>query len=406
MVIEMNALKTILLAVVLVLLGDGIRNKCKIFVKYCIPSSVIGGLIFAIITLILHKSGIVNFKFDKTMETFFMNIFFAASGTAAGLGLLKTGSKKVGIFVVLAAVLAFLQNAVAVGVGKVVGVTPLIALMTGSIPMTGGHGNAASFAPIAESFGAQGAVAVAVAAATFGLVAGSIFGGPIGNSIVKKYGMGNKSNVGKSLEAETRESMAATKQKFFLDKKTGITAAFIVLASLGVGQFIFDGAKVALPGVTLPIHVMCMLAGLIVRNVYDAVQKPTSEALYEQMDIYGDIALSLFVTMAIMTMKLWELAALAVPMMILLFAQVILAYIFVRFVTYRAMGKDYDAAIMAVGHFGFGMGAVPVSMTTMKTVCDKYSYSKLAFFVVPIVGGLFSNFTNAAIITAFLNWFK
>lgn len=405
MILEMNSLKTILLAVILVVFGDVVRNKVKILVKLCIPSSVVGGLLFAILALVLNQAGIVEFKFDGTMQTFFMNIFFAASGCAAGLGLLKTGSKKVLIFVGLAALLAFLQNVLAVGVGSLLNVNPLIALMTGSIPMTGGHGNAASFGPMAEGFGATGALSVAVAAATFGLVTGSIFGGPIGDRIVKKHKIADEANdiMENRLEVEATENV---KHKFILDHKSGVTAALIILASVGVGQFIFDGAKVLLPGVTLPIHVMCMLGGLIVRNLYDVIKKPKNDVLYELMDIYGEIALAMFVTMAIMTMKLWELAGLAGPLLILLAAQVVLAYIFVTQVTYKVMGRDYDAAIMAVGHFGFGMGAVPVSMTTMKTVCDKYKMSKLAFFVVPIVGGLFSNFTNAAIITAFLNFFK
>lgn len=403
MEIVMNPLKTILLAVILVVVGDKIRANSKLMDKYCIPAAVIGGLLFSILTLVLNQFGICTFKFDGTMQTFFMNIFFAASGCAAGLGLLKTGSKKVVIFVVLAAVLAFLQNVLSVGLGAILNVEPLIALMTGSIPLTGGHGNSASFGPIAESFGAKGALGFAIASATYGLIVGSIFGGPIGNRLVVKYNLANNVKVDDSIPEET---VAAVKEKYLLDKKTALTGAFIVLASVGVGQYIFDWAKVALPGVTLPIHVMCMLAGVIVRNLYDYIKKPNNPALYEQMDIYGDIALALFVTMATMTMRLWELAELAIPIMVILLAQLVMIYLFVTQITFRVMGKDYDAAIMAVGHFGFGTGAVPVSMTTMKTVCDKYSYSKLAFFVVPIVGGLFSNFTNAAIITAFLNFFK
>lgn len=402
--IEMNMLKTLLLAVVLLIIGKQIRSKFQIFVKYCIPSAVIGGLLFSFITLILYKTGTANFTFDKTLQTFFMNIFFAASGCGAGLGLLKKGGKQVGIFVVLAAVLAFLQNVVAVGVGKVVGVTPLIALMTGSIPMTGGHGNAASFAPIAEGFGAQGAVSVAVAAATFGLVAGSIMGGPIGNRIITKHGFDK--NLGAAMNSTTETTKIKKIERPFLDKERTTLAIFLVFISLGVGSYLFDIFKVILPNVVLPIHVMCMMAGVIVRNVYDAIKKPTDQAIYEEIDNIGDISLGLFVSMAIMTMKLWELAELALPLIILLFAQCVLVYIFATQITFRAMGSDYDAAVMAVGHVGFSTGAVPVSMTTMKTVCDKYAFSRVAFFVVPLVGGLFSNFTNAAIITAFLNFFK
>jgi len=401
--IEMNVLKTILLAAILIILGDKIKSKFSIFTKYCIPAAVIGGLLFSIITMALHQSGIATFTFDGDIQNLLMQIFFAACGCAAGLGLLKTGGKKVLIFVVLAAVLAFLQNVLAVGVGKLLNVQPLIALMTGSIPMTGGHGNAASFAPVAERFGATGAVTVAIAAATFGLIAGSIMGGPVGNRLIIKNDLINKKNKSHS---DDSVDYGEKKARPFLDKKRTILAITIVCISLGLGSYLFDLFKLIMPNVVLPIHVMCMLGGLIVRNLYDFINKPTDEAIYEQIDIIGDFSLGLFVTMAVMSMKLWELTSLALPMIVLLFAQVILAYFFCTIITFRLMGSDYDAAVMAVGHIGFGTGAVPVSMTTMKTVCDKYSYSKLAFFVVPIVGGLFSNFTNAAIITGFLNFFK
>ena len=404
--IQMDILKTLLLAVVLLVVGQKIRDKYEFFTKYCLPSAVIGGLLFSIITLVLYQFNIANFTFDRTLQTFFMNAFFAASGCGAGLGLLKKGSKQVVIFIVLAAVLAFLQNLVAVGVGTVVGVQPLIALMTGSIPMTGGHGNAAAFAPIAQEMGAQGAVSVAVAAATFGLVAGSIIGGPIGNRIITKKGLDKTINNGRGEALSQYElEMASKKELPCLDKKRTTTAIFLIAISLGLGSYIFDFAKVALPNVVLPIHVMCMLAGVIVRNVYDAFNKKTDEVLYQEIDVAGDISLAVFVSMAIMSMRLWELAQLAVPLLILLAAQIVLVYLFATQITFRAMGKDYDAAVMAVGHVGFSTGAVPVSMTTMKTVCDKYAFSRVAFFVVPLVGGLFSNFTNAAIITAFLNFF-
>ena len=173
----------------------------------------------------------------------------------------------------------------------------------------------------------------------------------------------------------------------------------------GIGSVLFIILKNLLPNITLPIHVLCMLGGLIIRLGFDATGH-ADEALYDSMDIVGEISLAMFVTMSIMSMKLWQLADLAIPMIILLLAQVVLAYVFCTQITFRALGKDYDAAVMAVGHTGFGMGAVPVSMATMKSVCDKYAYSKIAFFVVPVIGGLLSNFTNAAIITAFLNMFK
>lgn len=397
--IKLDMFQTLALTVLLIWLGNFLRNKFPILKKYCIPSAVVGGLLFSILTCVLFTNNIVSVSFDsKTTNTLFYCVFFAASGAAAGLGLLKKGGKLILIFSILSAVTAFLQNVLAVGLGRVLNVKPLIALMTGSIPMTGGHGNAASFAPIAEEMGAVGAMEVAIAAATFGLISGCIVGGPIGNSLVQKHGL-----KGNATAEEIAEMEKASQKQFIVSKERSLKAVCLMLLACGFGSILFGILKKLLPGVSLPIHVLCMLGGLIIRNVYDKFIGE-DEALYESIDIVGEISLAMFVTMSIMTMKLWQLAELAIPMLILLFAQVVLMYIFAVYITFRFLGKDYDAAVMAVGHTGFGLGAVPVSMATMKTVCDKYGYSKIAFFVVPVIGGLISNFTNAAIITYFLNF--
>ncbi|NME36070.1 MULTISPECIES: sodium/glutamate symporter [Fusobacterium] len=396
--LKLDMFQTLALTVLLIWLGNYLRNKFPILKKYCIPSAVVGGLLFSILTCILFVNNIASVSFDsKTTNTLFYCVFFAASGAAAGLGLLKKGGKLILVFSILAAVTAFLQNVLAVGLGKALSVKPLIALMTGSIPMTGGHGNAASFAPIAEEMGAVGAVEVAIAAATFGLISGCIVGGPIGNFLVQRHGL-----KGSATAEEIAEMEKASQKNFIVNKDRSLKAVCLMFLACGFGSILFALLKKVLPGVSLPIHVLCMLGGLIIRNVYDMVIGE-DEALYESIDIVGEISLAMFVTMSIMTMKLWQLADLAIPMIILLFAQVVLMVIFAVFITYKFLGKDYDAAVMAVGHTGFGLGAVPVSMATMKTVCDKYGYSKIAFFVVPVIGGLISNFTNAAIITYFLN---
>ncbi len=399
--LKLDMFQTLGFTVLLIWLGTYLRSKFPILVRYCIPAAVVGGLLFAFLTCGLYVAGIASFKFDSaTVNKLFYSVFFAASGAAAGLGLLKKGGKLIAIFTLLAAATAFLQNVVAVSLGKVLGVTPLIALMTGSIPMTGGHGNAASFAPIAESMGATGAVEVAIAAATFGLISGCIVGGPLGNRLVTKNHL-----KGSATAEEIAELEAANAKTFTLDSGRSLKATYLMFIACGLGATLFYILKKLLPTVNLPIHVLCMLGGLIIRNVYDKMYGE-DEALYASIDIVGELSLAMFVTMSIMTMKLWQLADLAVPMIILLVAQVILMVTFAYFISFRLLGKNYDAAIMAVGHTGFGLGATPVSMATMKTVCDKYGYSKIAFFVVPVIGGLISNFTNAAIITTFLNLFK
>lgn len=390
--------QTLAIAILAIYLGEFLRKKIPAIKKYCIPAAVVGGTIFSIITCILYVTNVVAFSFDySTMNTFFYNVFFAASGCAASLALLKKGGKLVLIFSVLAAVLAALQNALALGVGTAMGMNPLVALMAGSTPLTGGHGNAASFGPIAESMGGTGAVEVAVAAATFGLIAGCMIGGPMGRRLIRKNQLDKNY---KGADGEALEEVSSVKA--LVSSERALKAAYILLLACGLGQTLFKVFKILLPSVNLPIHVMCMLGGIIARMILDGTKKG-DEALYETIDIIGEISLAIFVSLSIITMKLWQLAELALPLITILVLQLILIYFFCTVITYRLCGKNYDAAIIATGHSGFGLGAVPVSMATMTAVCNEYHYSKLAFFVVPLIGGFISNLTNATIITTFLN---
>lgn len=397
-VLKLGMFETLALSVLAIYFGDYIRAKVPVLKKYCLPSAVVGGTIFSCISLALYYGGIVELSFDyKTVNTLFYCIFFAASGAAASLSLLKTGGKLVIIFAILAAVLAFLQNVLSVGLGVAMGMNPLIALMTGSTPMTGGHGNAAAFAPLAVKAGAPAALEVALAAATFGLISGCIVGGPFGNFIVKRFRLEDPSLDGKEEAASETGKATGT----LVSKANLVNGVFLMMLALGIGQVVFLMLKAG--GINFPIHVCAMLAGILIRMALD-FKKNTSEAAYAAIDIVGEFSLALFVSMSIISMKLWQLAGLAGPLVILLLAQVVFILIFCYFLTFKLLGKNYDAAVMAVGHIGFGLGAVPVSMTTMSTVCSKYRYSRLAFFVVPVIGGFLSNITNAIIISGFINY--
>ena len=384
-IFKVSMFETLMLAVLAIYVGEFLRNKINILLKYCLPASVVGGTIFAIVFYVLYSMKIVELEFDyKAVNQLFYCIFFAASGAAASMALLKQGGKLVVIFAVLAAVLAACQNAVALAVGKFMNVDPLISMMTGSIPMTGGHGNAASFAPIAVDAGAPAAMEVAIAAATFGLISGCIVGGPLGNFMVKRHKLEDPLLDGKEEKAE----LAGEESTGILMGKSHIVqAVFLMCIAIGIGQIITNG--LASINVKFPIHVSCMFGGILIRLFFDA-KKGNHDVLYEAIDSVGEFSLGLFVSMSIITMKLLR-------------AQVIFRLIFCYLLTFRLLGKNYDAAVMAVGHTGFGLGAVPVAMTTMQTVCKKYRYSKLAFFVVPVIGGFISNISNAIIITKFLD---
>ena len=405
--INFDMFTTLMLAVLAIYFGDFLRKIFPILKKYCLPASVVGGTVFAVISLLFFKTGTVKLGFDhETINQLFYCIFFAASGAAASMALLKKGGKLVLIFAILAAVLATFQNGIALVIGKFMNIDPLISMMTGSIPMTGGHGNAASFAPIAVKAGAPAAKEVAIAAATFGLISGCMLGGPFGNFLVKRFKLEDSTSLNN--EAMDEIDVEGT-GSILVDKQNLIQAVFLMCIAIGIGKLIELGLKSIQEStgwkVALPIHVCCMFAGIVIRLIYDR-KEGNHDVLYESIDIVGEFSLALFVSMSIITMKLWQLSGLGLALVVLLIAQLVLIVVFCYFLTFRLLGKNYDAAVMAVGHMGFGLGAVPVSMTTMQAVCKKYRYSKLAFFVVPVIGGFISNLTNAVIITKFLDLAK
>lgn len=397
-IFKISMFETLMIAVLAIYCGEYLRKIFPILKKYCLPASVVGGTLFALISMGLYYANIVELSFDyAAANRLFYNIFFAASGAAASMALLKKGGKLVVIFAILAALLAALQNAVALGVGNFMGVNPLISMMTGSIPMTGGHGNAAAFAPIAVEAGATAAMEVAIAAATFGLISGCILGGPFGNFLVKRYKLEDPALDGKE---DVSGDVAEESTGLLINKQAVIKAFFLMCIAIGIGEIITVTLKKY--GINFPIHVSSMFGGILIRLAYDR-KSGNHESLYEAIDTVGDFSLGLFVSMSIVTMKLWQLSGLGTALVALLLAQLVLIVIFCFLLTFNLLGRNYDAAVMAVGHMGFGLGAVPVSMTTMQSVCQKYRYSKLAFFVVPVIGGFISNISNAMIITKFLN---
>ena len=396
--IKMDMIQTVGLAVIILILGRFLRKKVKFFETYCIPSPVVGGFLFAIINLILRKSNLVIFEFDNTLQSFFMTLFFTSIGFNASWRLLKVGGKKVGMFLIMAIVLVILQNIVAVGVGYLTGVDPLIALLTGSTAMTGGHGTAAAMAPIVEELGHTGAKSVAIAAATFGLIAGSSLGGPLANRLIK----------GKKLEvvAEKVDNEKVRNDEFLfnndvrkLDGENFAKAFFLILLSMFIGSYVSTFLNQFL---NFPNYIGPMIVAAVLRNISDNTTK--FDLHYEEVHILEDVSLNLFLGMAMISLKLWELGNVAGQLAVLLLAQALLAWVFIYFVTFRVMGSNYDAAVLSAGHVGFGLGATPNGIANMQSVCDKYKHSHIAFFVMPIVGALFIDFFNVAIISGFFSF--
>ena len=396
--IKMDMIQTVGLAVIILILGRFLRKKVKFFETYCIPSPVVGGFLFAIINLILRKSNLVIFEFDNTLQSFFMTLFFTSIGFNASWRLLKVGGKKVGMFLIMAIVLVILQNIVAVGVGYLTGVDPLIALLTGSTAMTGGHGTAAAMAPIVEELGHTGAKSVAIAAATFGLIAGSSLGGPLANRLIK----GKKLEV--VAERVDNEKVRNDESLFNndvrkLDGENFAKAFFLILLSMFIGSYVSTFLNQFL---NFPNYIGPMIVAAILRNISDHTTK--FDLHYEEVHILEDVSLNLFLGMAMISLKLWELSSVAGQLAVLLLAQALLAWVFIYFVTFRFMGRNYDAAVLSAGHVGFGLGATPNGIANMQSVCDKYKHSHIAFFVMPIVGALFIDFFNVAIISGFFSF--
>lgn len=399
MLLKLDMIQTIALAVVVLFLGQTLRKRVSFLEKYCIPAPVIGGLIFAILALALKQTGVLTFEMDTTLQKVLMTAFFTTVGFTASLKLLKKGGIQVFVFLGLAVVLVVLQNIVGVSLAKVFQLNPLIGLATGSVPMTGGHGTSGAFAPLFENAGATGATTVAMAAATFGLIMGSMIGGPIGKRLIEKNNL-----VRKNASAAGAGEVAATLEESIkaLIPNNFATAASQIILAMGIGTVL--SILLQKTGLTFPPYIGAMFAAAIMRNISDL--SGSFKVPSEEIDLLGNIALSLFLSMALMGLKLWELADLAVPMLVMLVAQTVLMGLFAYFVTFNIMGKDYEAAVLASGHCGFGMGATPNAIANMETISGKFGPAPTAFFILPLIGSLFIDFFNAGVITTFMNFFK
>lgn len=397
-------IQTVALAAVVLFIGYGVRRRIAVLDRFNIPAPVVGGFLFAAIALALRQTGVLAFEFDTTLQSPFMVAFFTTIGLGASLGLLKRGGPQVLVFWLLASGLAVLQNGVGLGIATALGIDPLIGLVSGSITMTGGHGTGAAFGKLLEEqYQVTGAVTVAMAAATFGLVSGGLIGGPVGTRLLARDGLKGSSDavppahVDQALDAEIdTEPPGEAPTAFLLLQMLTVVLACMALGGLlsrWLGQF-----------VTLPGYIGAMLVAAVLRNVGDATG--LLRIAPRTVDDLGTIALSLFLTMALMTLKLWELLDLAGPMFVILVVQVAMVAAFAYFITYRVMGRDYDAAIMAGGHCGFGLGATPNAVANMTALTERFGAAPRAFLVLPMVGAFFIDFSNAVIITAFINFVR
>ena len=394
--LNFNMAETLAISILVLLLGREIKKRVNFLERFFIPAPVVGGVIFSILLLIGHNTGAFSFSFDNVLKDFLMTIFFTTIGFTASGKLLKKGGVGVIVFLITATVLVIIQDIVGVSMAKMFGEHPLLGLAVGSVPLTGGHGTSGAFGPVLEEFGVTGGLSVSIAAATYGLIAGCLIGGPVAKKLRDKY------NLKPSLEDRegTVEVLEENDEKP-VSEETLFSAVVVIALSMGIGYCIAPFLKKY--GIVIPAYIGPMFIAAIIRNIADMQKKnlPMNE-----IAITGNIALSLFLAMALMTLKLWELADLAIPIISILLVQTAIMALFAYFITFRFNGKDYDAAVMATGHCGFGLGATPNAMANMEVFTKENGPAPRAFFVLPVVGALFIDFTNATVITFFINMFK
>ena len=397
MEIKLDMMQTAALAVVVYYFGAWVKTKIQVLEKFCIPAPVVGGLIFAFLHLFLRQSGALTLELDTTLQKPFMMVFFTSIGMGASIELIKKGGLQVVIFWLVASLLCVFQNAIGVALAKVLNQSPFLGMLCGSVTMTGGHGTGGAFGPYFEkNYGVVGATATAMAAATFGLVMGSLIGGPIGKRLIEAKNLKPNTEVYESADSVIGEKEEAVNYDELFRTLT------LILVSIGIGA-ILEKFFVSI-GVTLPSYVNSMIIAAIILNIGESTGKWHINS--KCTDILGNIGLNVFLSMALVGLKLWELAAVAGPMLIILVAQTILMAIFAYFVTFNLIGRDFDAAVVSAGHCGFGMGATPNGIANMTAVVERYGPAPRAFFVLPIVGAFLIDFSNSIIITAFVNFFK
>lgn len=395
----MNSYQTLAVGILLYYLGKYLKAHIKFLQTYCIPNPVIGGILFALVNLALHQSGVGPIKLDTVQQSFFMNIFFTSVGFSASVALLKKGGRDVLILTIICAVLITLQDIVGVGMASAFGLQPLLGLCAGSIPLVGGHGTSGAFGPFLESIGVQRATTVAIAMATFGLISGSLMGGPIAHKLLVKHNLRSKENESDpngegSNSMEEKVVIPMTGEKIML-------ATGEILVAMGIGTIVSKGFTSV--GLVFPGYIGSMLVAAVIRNIADNVDGlnvPMSE-----VGTVGDVGLNIFLSLALMSLRIWELFDIAGALTAIAVVQVVVLAFFTYFVVFNVMGRDYDAAVEVSAVCGFGMGATPNAMANMSAITAVYGPASRAFFCVPLVGAMFVDFVNSSIIMTFVNIF-
>jgi len=407
---EFNSYYTLIAATLVLLIGKFLVKKIKFLRDFSIPEPVAGGVVVAIILFALHHAYGVSFKFEKPLQDAFMLIFFASIGLSADFSRLKAGGLPLVIFTAVVGVFIVIQNFVGVGLASVLNLDPLLGLMTGSITLTGGHSTAGGWGPDFESkFGLSGATALGMASATFGLVFGGLIGGPVARLLINRMGRkpveqnAPKTENHDSTNDSTDDIFEQAKRTRLITAESAIETLAMFAVCLAFAEIVdgYDKEYLKKYLLDLPKFVWCLFAGVVIRNILTSAFKVN---MFDRaIDVFGNASLSLFLAMALLNLKLWELTDIAGKVSIILAVQTVVMILYATFVTYVFMGRDYDAAVLSAGHCGFGLGATPTAVANMQSITQTFGPSHKAFLIVPMVGAFFVDLINAAILSGFVN---
>lgn len=409
--ITLDMLQSAGIGALALLTGIFMTRKIKWLQRFCIPSPVSGGLVFSIITLLLYKFIHVEVTFDGTLKDVFMLAFFSSVGFQSNLNVIKQGGKTLVMMLILLVGIIATQNLIPIGICKLLDTNPLIGMAAGSISMAGGHGTAGGFSAVLESMGLQGAATISMAAATFGLIAGSVIGGPVAERLIRKH-LSSERLEPKDFKVdpamagiESEEALPAGRAKRISSNEEEFQqfawGAYSILIVMALGTL--TSLLLGQTGITFPTYFGALLTAAVIRNIIELT--PFRRILkIKKIVSVGNICLSLFLGMAMISLKLWELESLALPLITILFAQIVAIALLTYYIAFPILGHDYDAAVLVAGICGFGLGATPNAMANMSAVCYKYHYSIKPFLIVPIIGAMFVDLINTGFITLFLNW--
>ena len=404
-----NAYYTLIAAVIVLFIGKFLVNKIPFLRKYNIPEPVVGGLVAAFISTLAYNFWGHSITTSSELQTSFMLIFFTSIGLGANFYKLKEGGRSLFIFLFVVAFFIIIQDIVGISMATLLGIDPLIGLIAGSIALTGGHGTAGAWGEILQTkYAIEGATTIGMASATFGLVMGGLIGGPLAKFLINKHNLSSSDNE-KNLALNDDKKVAAIeefvpfgypKNVRLITSNSAITTLGLFAACLAFADFMTAFSKGT--SFELPTFVWALGSGVILRNILENVLK--IRIFDRAIDVFGNASLSLYLAMALLSLKLWQLSSLAGPLVIILIAQVLTMIVYAYFVTFRVMGKNYDAAILTAGHCGFGLGATPTAVANMQAITNVHGHSYKAFLIVPLCGAFFVDLINASVIQLILKF--